>query len=448
MTFLRSSFRPKIRARVLAVLLVAFCLIFLAGCESLPGGIPLPWVEPTPTSAPSTQPTPTPEGELPVATQEPTPTDTLPLDVITLWVPPHLNPEDGSPAGLLLREQLNSFGAEFGVEVRTRAKAMDGSSGLLESLSAASAAAPESLPDLIALEQNDLIQAHESDLIFPHPEIAALLDSSDWYRFAKTLSLNEEEIIAVPIYGDPVVMVFDERQQLKPANDWEGIVSNNGRLGFPADDPRGTFLLTLYMAGGGNVQDSEGHILLEEEPLADALRLLIEAWTLRHISTLSLEWQNPTQVWEAYDEWQVNTGIVPSSMLLAALKEERSMVPVPAVTEPAFTLASGWGWAISTPHPQRQALAAELAAYLSRPEFQAQWTETLGLIPARPSALGRWTDTPVKQSLENVTLVAALFPREEVLNRVGPVLRNATILVLRDGGLAGETAREAVESLN
>jgi hypothetical protein len=42
---------------------------------------------------------------------------------------------------------------------------------------------------------------------------------------------------------------------------------------------------------------------------------------------------------------------------------------------------------------------------------------------------------------------AVLYPSDAIMNNIGPILRNATLLILRDNANVAETAKQAVESV-
>ncbi|HEX9012650.1 MAG TPA: hypothetical protein VF813_04005, partial [Anaerolineaceae bacterium] len=74
-----------------------------------------------------------------------------------LWLPPQFDPAADTEAGRLLKDRLQAFGKqEPGVNIDVRIKASSGPGGLLESLTAASAAAPDAVPSLVALSRSDL----------------------------------------------------------------------------------------------------------------------------------------------------------------------------------------------------------------------------------------------------------------------------------------------------
>ena len=121
--------------------------------------------------------------------------------------------------------------------------------------------------------------------------------------------------------------------------------------------------------------------------------------------------------------------------------------PTPGLVAPSITMTNAWMWALGNPDPERKQLAVSLAEYLVDPAFLAEWSELLGQLPARPSALTAWTGMEDKPTLDKISQVAILFPREEILNVLGPILRNATLSILRDGGQPEDTAAQAMESV-
>ena len=142
----------------------------------------------------------------------------------------------------------------------------------------------------------------------------------------------------------------------------------------------------------------------------------------------------------------LDTAVVPASYVLSHT-DENSNQPDAMMTEPEFTLATGSAWALGNPDTARQELAMDLLEELMQTEFLANWTEALHKLPSRPSALGAWTEPNLKPALEKVAMAAVIYPPGAVLNQLGPILRNATLLILRDGGDVVETARLAVESV-
>ena len=254
------------------------------------------------------------------------------------------------------------------------------------------------------------------------------------------------EVMAVPFKGVPMGLVYNSVSQLIPSNEWADTRLNYGYFGFAADDPRGTFLLLLYLSLGGQVQNEQGMTILQEEPLIAALQTLKDGLNTRHYSDLAVTMQNSEQVWDAFSTGAIDTAFLPVDVVLKG-RETTPDAPDPAFTSPSMTLTDAWVWALGSQEPQRQELAVALIAHLSDTQFLAKWSEALKAIPARPSALGSWEETSLKPALEKMASGAILYPPDSVMNNIGPILRNVTLLILRDNADVVETAKQAVESV-
>ena len=428
-------------------LIVILVMVMLTACDSLPFELRMPWAQSTPGVPVAVEKTPQPKL---TSTAEPaveeTVTPSLNPDKLILWLPPELDPYQETESGKILLAKLNAFANANKVEITVRIKAQTGAGSLTDSLTATRAAVPEILPDLILLSAPDLALASRRNLIYANQGLNDILDGVDWYPLARQMSSIDGEVLAVPLFVDPYAMVYNAASQLPPSNEWNQIHKNFGIFGFAADDPLGKFLLLQYMAAEGKVADGQGHALLEEAPLIEALQVLKDSLNTRHINNLSLGYQNDAQVWQSFLDRNLDTAIVPVSMVLAHAKDNTEQ-PEAAMTEATFTIGSASAWALANPDTGRQALALKLLEELMQTEFLARWSESMHLLPSKPTALGSWTEPKLKPALEKIAQAVVLLPEESVLNKLGPILRNATLLILRDGGNVVETARQAIESV-
>jgi ABC-type glycerol-3-phosphate transport system substrate-binding protein len=64
--------------------------------------------------------------------------------------------------------------------------------------------------------------------------------------------------------------------------------------------------------------------------------------------------------------------------------------PVPGIDGPLPPLVKGWAWAISTPDPARQAVAAELLSWLVSGPNLGEWSLSGLILPARQAAFEDW----------------------------------------------------------
>ena len=120
---------------------------------------------------------------------------------------------------------------------------------------------------------------------------------------------------------------------------------------------------------------------------------------------------------------------------------------LPALDDSPHALATGWGWAVADPLPERRELSAKLAEFLSEGKFLAAWTEATGFLPTRPSALAAWTNQNLKTLLSPVAVSAQARPSVDQLSSLGPVLKEATLKVLKRESDPTQAAQSAVERL-
>jgi ABC-type glycerol-3-phosphate transport system substrate-binding protein len=122
---------------------------------------------------------------------------------------------------------------------------------------------------------------------------------------------------------------------------------------------------------------------------------------------------------------------------------------LPALVQPARSLARGWAYAIVTSDPRRQAAAAQALQHLLSPQNSSAWTRAAGVLPGRAAALAQWdqADPYAVFSGEQLARAQAL-PSASLRAVVGPVLRKAIDEVLADRATPAEAARAAVTTLN
>jgi ABC-type glycerol-3-phosphate transport system substrate-binding protein len=191
--------------------------------------------------------------------------------------------------------------------------------------------------------------------------------------------------------------------------------------------------------------------LLDENgrPTLDALQLTQVYTYYRQAAASNLmpywltQYQTDPQSWQAFTEQQADLAITWSSRYLQAPPGDSSGAPIPTATGEAYTLATGWAWALASPDPERQALSAQLAEFLTTSAFLAEWSAAAGYLPPRPSALAAWQSSTLQNLMSQIAISAKLIPSQEVIATVGPILQKGTVDVLKaqeDPLLAAEAA--------
>ena len=405
------------------VLRIAYLIIFLslAGCADLASFL----TTPTPAAPSPTAPTPDPstlETQTPPVVVEPR--------VLRVWLPPNFDPNADSIPAQLLRARLADFQASYrGLRVEIRIKAAEGKTGLLNSLSVTSAAAPAALPDLIALSRADLVSAASVGLLRPMDGLSTLLDDPNWYPFARELGHFQGIGYGLPFAADALVLIHSPGLEI---NTWEDILASEEPLLFPADQARQLALLSIYAAAGGQLVNEQGVPTIEEEPLTRMLTLFQDGLETETFSPALLESTgNPPSIQTALEWMTVNWA------LNNWRADQSVMQPVPGIGAPSHAFADGWLWALAGSTPENQQLATELAEYLMEDQFLSEWTRELGYLPTRIMP-GEGPGPEASAVLES----AKILPTAEVISALGPALSQAVGRVL-----SGEDVEVVVRSV-
>lgn len=424
-------------------------ILFLAGC-TLPGGMTLPaWVPGQVTATPPVVvETAAPSGPtVTVEETQPLPTPTQ-VQVLTLWVPPDFDPAAEKPAGKLLAARLREFSRQnAGYRVNVRVKAASGAGGLLESLNAASGAAPGSLPSVIALSRPDIESAALKGLIAPLDGTSTAIDEVDWYNYARQLAMVQGTTYALPFAGDALVLAYRPAKVFTPPVSWEAIYSLGQPVAFPAGDPQALFVLALYQSVGGAVEDAQRRPTLQADPLSKIFQVLADGEERGIFPSWLIDYETSAQVWQSFRDLRVNALFTWASNYLSTLPPDTTAVAIPALEEKPLTLATGWGWAVSDPVASRRGASIRLVEFLSDAVFLAEWTEAAGYLPTRPSSLEAWTNQDLKTMLGPVAASAQARPTSEQLSSLGSVLKVAAVKLLKEKGDPTQAAQSAAERL-
>ncbi|MCB2209282.1 extracellular solute-binding protein [bacterium] len=432
----------KIRGLIVLGLVLA---MLLSACESLPFDLPgAQQPTATPTIAPGSggEMTPTPEM---TTTAEATPE---PVTSLTVWVSPEMDPTAETEASQLFAAQLALFSdLNDGLEIVVRVKAASGTGGLLDTLTATSAAAPEALPDLIALSRPDLETAALKSLIYPLDGMTTLPDDADWYGFTREMALLQGSTFGLPYAADALVLAY--RPELLPdmPGSWEDLIEQEQVLAFPADNDQALFTLALYQAEGGLIQDNQRRPVLALEPLTNVFRLYQAGVQSGAFPDWLNQYQTLGQVWSSYREGQSDLAIAWLSNYLKDLPGDTDVATLLPMSAGAVSLGTGMSWTVATAVPTRQTLAVQLAEFLVQPEFLAEWSAAAGYIPPRPSALESWADQGLRNTVGQVAMMTRLRPTNDLITSLGPILREGTRQILQGLVDPGQAAQVAVDSL-
>jgi ABC-type glycerol-3-phosphate transport system substrate-binding protein len=366
---------------------------------------------------------------------------------MALWLPPEFDPGDGSPAGELLRARLDQFEGQNNIQIEVRLKEAVGTSGLLESLSAASAAAPLAMPAVVALSRPDLESAALKGLLTPLDGLSNAIDDPDWYAYARELALVQGVTFGLPFAGDGLVLAYRPAKLSPTFATWDETLTLNEPLAFSAGSPLSLVTVSLYRSVGGEVEDAQRRPTLQPDALTQVFELYRDGAVLGLFPVWLTQFETDTQVWQAYQAGQVNACLTWTTYFMAADLPDSLITPLPRLDTRPSTLATGWAWAVADPLPERRQLSARLVEWLSEAGFLAEWTEAAGVLPTRPEAVNGWQDQSLKAILGQVAESAHARPSIDLLNSLGPGLSEATLRVIRLETEPSQAAAQAAERL-
>jgi multiple sugar transport system substrate-binding protein len=437
---------PGRRGRRMALLfLILAALVTLGGCD----GVNLPFLDgsasevATPTEAVlETNPESDQDGvqATPVASGPP---------MVTIWLPPQFDPGAGSRAGELLIEQIHAYRLEQpDLEYEIRIKAIDGRAGMMESLAAARAAAPDAMPSMIALQRMDLEIAALKGLIYPLEGLTQVQDDVDWYGYARQMTLFQEIPYGIPFAGDAMVLVYRPEMVSEIPESWPQILQIKEPLVFSARDKRAMMTLLLYQSLGGEVQNSLGYPVLQPEILEEVLTLYSEGVSEGVFPAWLTQVETREQAWSSYE-------INDSAYIAAWASEYLSEMPADSTAtrmitfnEEAMTYADSWLWAITELDTETRQITAGLVEHLVQADFLTDWSLAAGYLPPRTTALSSWSNQSLQSLLHEVSLSAQVFPSSDIMFMLSSVLEEATMAVVGQRASPAEAAQAAVERLN
>jgi len=199
------------------------------------------------------------------------------------------------------------------------------------------------------------------------------------------------------------------------------------------------------------VMDAEGRPFLDETALANLLEYDQQASMAGVLPYWLTQFATDKQVWDAFLGDQFPMVVTWTSRYLSqagTVPDGLALAPLPTSDGAAFTLATGWTWALAGPDPARRELSVRLAEFLVDAQFLADWTYAAGYLPPRLDALQSWQDASLLEMLGRIAASARLAPPADVLSSLGPALEQAVVDVLKAQSDPQSAAHTAVEQIN
>lgn len=343
---------------------------------------------PTPVLTPTTAGTPV-EGITP----------RVPPDSLNVWLTPGVSNDLESPGGRILSEQIQAFVANHPeIELDVSLKQPSGPGGTLSYLRTGRSVAPSILPDLIVLPSDQLSAAVEEELVYPLDDLLDQEMTADLFPAAESLAKVDGLTYGYPValQGlEHLVYNMEVFTDTIPAT-WERVISlEEVSLALAgAGTPGGELALLFYLATGGRLTGDADLPSLDMEILTNALSQISRARLEGLIVPASNSLTTSEEAWDFFANGSTSAVITEARLYLPRRQDNPALnfARIPGVERSLSPLLEGWVWAISSPEPERQTLAAELIAWLAAGPNMGEWTLAAYLLPARRSAIEQWPE--------------------------------------------------------
>jgi len=374
------------------ILLLFVSGLIVSGCSLLAGE------ELTPTPAetiviPTPNPSPTRGSASETASVESQP----PPDTLIVWLAPGITNNLEAPGGRILSEQIQAFSANHpDIQMEISLKQPTGPGGTLSYLRTGRTVAPSMLPDLIVLPGDQLKAAAAEELIFPLTDLLSQESMDDLFSAARSISRVEDVTYAYPaaLTGlDHMVYNSATITNTIPMRWEEMIALDNASLAIPgAGTPGGKLALQFYYASGGRLSEEGDLTSLDSGILTNSLSQISRARLEGMIPAESIGLTTIGEAWTYFTSGSTTSTITEAQQYLSVVDSEQdfNFAQIPGIERPLTPLLKGWVWAISTPDPTRQDLAAELLNWLIAGPNMGEWTLAAKLLPVRRSAFEQW----------------------------------------------------------
>lgn len=407
-------------------------ILLLVGCSALAPLLATPTADTAPQA--TTTPQVVPTNTVPAITNQP--------QLLRVWLPPRFDPNGETPSASLLKQRLEEFENNYpGIRLDIRIKS---EADILNTLSITSKAAPEAMPDLIALSYSNMQDTASAGFLHPLDGLTSVLQDPDWYVFARELGHLQNTEYGIPFASDVLLTIYRRAVFEEIPITWEALFESGTYLVLPISDPKAYFSLSLYLSEGGQLVDDQGTVTLSEENLISLLSFYNRAIETETILPLTRDYQTDAQSLQFFREGNADMAVVWASSDIQTLSGGYS--PVLGLNNAHFSLGDGWVWALAGSNTENQPLAVELASYLVDSNFMSEWTFATGVLPTRPQALNGWEGEELRTSINEILQSARPVPSKDLVSVVGPLLQGALIRVF-NGEQPEVVARSVIEDL-
>ncbi len=376
---------------------------------------------------------------------------TVEQNELVVWIPEEFSILVDTDASAILQQRIEDFERQNpGIMVVVRVKASSGSGGILDSLRNTNVAAANALPQIVLLSRTDMEGAVEQALLLPVEEFFHDSNPSTYFSYAREISQLEGIVYGFPFVGDALVgIATDDFSDLKITS-WDEIRAKKVPLYFAANSPQAMFFISQYQSTDGLLVDEQGHASFNNENLMTVLDSF-DKNTQNRIFQENYNTLNTNEdVWTLLQNGDVKWEINWYSKALQSDIGGLQIFQIPSLGSEPYVSAKGWLWTIVDTDTEVSDIVSEFITFFSDPQFLASFSQTAGYLPVLPTSLALYENSDSIESLNTILTAAHALPENDLILELGPVFRDATLMVLsQDYSMQEiiETTQSQIEAL-
>jgi multiple sugar transport system substrate-binding protein len=388
----------------------------------------------------------------------PTPT-TTPIppgapQTLTLWITEVISPSEGGDEAQIFEQQIAAFEATHpGLTVQVLYKKPEGKGGIQDFLTTASAVAPAAVPDLIAIDIENLPDVARKGVLVPLGELLSPSLQGDLYPFVIRAGTVDGQLMGVQFEIDIEHTIYNTSKIAVPPLTWTDVFSSGATYIFPSAGQDGLVndaFLIQYLSTGGELVDSNGNPALNQQALEDVLEFYQQGIANGAILTDVLNYATVETGWPKYLQAEVVMSNISSKLYLAGPGSLPGNLPaaIPSRDGQAVALGRGYAWALTTRDVNRLPLTVKLLEWLMYPAYMAAWSQAAEHLPTRRAAFDQVAPDPYVAFVSNQLEYVVPYPSSEIHQRIYRAMQQAVDAVLREGVLPEIAAENVLKAVN
>ncbi|GEM_PF-552823 len=370
---------------------------------------------------------------------------------LVVWVPEEFSILEESSASLIFQQRIEEFERQNpGTVIVVRVKASSGSGGILDSLRNTKAAATTALPQIALLSRADMEDAVAQALLLPVEEFFHDNDPFTYFPYAHEISELNGIMYGFPFAGDALVGIANDDFSDLQVTSWDEIRAKKIPLYFAANSPQATFFISQYQSTNGLLADEQGHASFTSENLMTVLDSFDQNIRNRifqeNFNTLNTNEDVWTLLQNGDIKWEINWYSKAMQSDLSGLQ----VFQIPSLGSEPYVSAKGWLWTVVNTDAEVAEIVPEFIAFFSDPQFLSSFSQAAGYLPVLPASLSLYENADLFDQMNAILTAAHALPENGLILELGPVFRDATLMVLsQDYAMEEiiETTQSQIEAL-